>query len=252
VEPVWNVPISENYFKMINSFRVEVFVHFPLESTSNESGTVVFDQHTALRISNLCDQLHLLVAKLRLRQQAISRLDVAVSLLCTRAEPAMAQTATVLLPAVEALLNPFRRLCQIDRPRVVSIAVYDSRSRELNILRSENISHEARAYYDRYLNLWTQDLSNSEASLEFIQVLRIYQRVVSLISMIMCFWGKDEKIRSLIKLLEIAKMARETRDVKSLRGVWDRVGDIWFRYIGEQEASQSKITGSILASHVLF
>jgi hypothetical protein len=70
--------------------------------------------------------------------------------------------------------------------------------------------------------------------------------------MIMCFWGKDEKIRSLIKLLEIAKMARETRDVKSLRGVWDRVSDIWFRYIGEQEVSQSKITGSILASHILF
>jgi hypothetical protein len=70
--------------------------------------------------------------------------------------------------------------------------------------------------------------------------------------MIMCFWGKDEKIRSLIKLLEIVKIARETRDVKSLRGVWDQVSNIWFRYISEQEVSQSKITGLILALYILF
>jgi hypothetical protein len=58
---------------MIRSFRVEVLFQYPVLSSPVKPGTVVFDSYTAVKLPHLCDQLHLLVARLLLKQGPIFR-----------------------------------------------------------------------------------------------------------------------------------------------------------------------------------
>lgn len=253
-EPAWNFPICERYFALIHSFRVELIFYFSLEPTPSphKPGAADLDSYTVKKISRLCDDLHLLVARLRLRQQPIARLEIAIKFLNTHARPSSVLTSTsTLFPAVEVLLNPFRRLCQVDKPQVLSITINDSRNCEINVLSPGRMDPGARSYYDKYLELWSQDLSNSQASFKFVHALEGYWRIANLVSYIKYHRGTEQKFWKLTELLATAKIARENGNLRSLRNVWDRVATIWFSYLDEQEVFQSKITQSILTSSVV-
>lgn len=99
-----------------------------------------------LQISHLCDELHLLVARLRLRQQPIARLEIAIKFLNTHVRSSSVLTSTsTLFPALEVLLNPFRHLCQVDNPQVLSITINDSRNCEINVLSPGRMDPGARS-----------------------------------------------------------------------------------------------------------
>ena len=150
------------------------------------------------------------------------------------------------------LLNPFRRLCKVDQPQVLSITVNEvvneALSRETNVLLPGRIGPGVRRHYNEYLILWSQDLSSSQASFKFIQVLEVYWRLANLVSHISRRCDTEPKFRELTEVLATGKMARDDGSIEGLQRVWDRVVDLWFEYLDEQQVFQSSTTQLILMS----
>jgi hypothetical protein len=156
-EPAWNFPICERYFTMIRSFRVEVLFQYHLLSAPcpDKPDALVFDSYTAVKLSQLCDQLHLLVARLCLKREPISRLEIATDFSYPNLGPLSALMSMKLLAAVQVLLNPFRRLCKVDSPRVFSIAICDSQDHKVNILLPGGMAPESLSHYNEFLERWS-------------------------------------------------------------------------------------------------
>jgi hypothetical protein len=156
---------------MIRSFRVQVLFQYPVLSSPVKPGTVVFDSYTAVKLPHLCDQLHLLVARLRLKQGPISRLEIAINFPCIHVKESSRLMSMIHFLAVKVLLNPFRRLCKIDRPQVSSIAICSCRGHKVNILLPGGMTPGLRSHYDGFLAQWSQELSGSQPSSKFVQAL---------------------------------------------------------------------------------
>jgi hypothetical protein len=96
-------------------------------------GAADLDSYTVVQLSHLCDQKHRLVARLRLRQRPIARLEIAIKFSNTHVGLSTVLMSAQPFPAVKALLNPFRRLCRVDKPHVISITINDHQNREMNV-----------------------------------------------------------------------------------------------------------------------
>lgn len=232
---------------MIQSFRVELLVYNPIRPAPHPRmpGAADLDSFTVLKLSHLCDQLHRLVARLRLRQRPIARLEIAVKFLSTSAGSSSVLTST-LFPAVETLLNPFRRLCQINKPQVLAIMIRESQNCETNIHLPGRMDPRARSYYDKYLKLWSRDLSSSQASFRFINLLEVYWRLANLISNIRDHCSAEPKFWEFTELLATAMIARDDGKLERLKQVRDRVAALWFTYQDDREVFEFRITQSIL------
>lgn len=250
VEPAWGPPISESYFSMIRSFRVEILFHSPLNPAPYSPGPGIadLDSNTVVNLSGLCDHLHWLVARFRLRPQPVVRLEIDVRFSNTLTAPSGVLMPAHLFPAVHALLNPFRRLYNVNKPQVASITINDPLGREINLLVPGRMDSRARRDYDRYLGLWSLDLSGPRASFKYANGLQFYWRVANLICVIRDHCSTEPTPWKMAELLVAAKVARENGDLDALRTVWDRVSTLWFKYLDEQEVYQSRITQSILKS----
>jgi hypothetical protein len=232
----------------MRSFRVDVLFQHPLlcAPCPTRPGAVDLDNYTAVKLSHLCDQLHLLVARLRLKQGPISGLEIAIHFSSPTVKESSSLLSMALPAAVQILLNPFRRLCKISRSEVSSIAVGDSQNGKANILLPGWMAPETRHYYDELLGRWSQELSGPLPSTGFIGVLEGYWRLANLIFNIDHNCGAEPIFNELPGLLVAAKRARETGDLENLGRVWERVTALWFTSVREQRAAQSKITLSIL------
>jgi hypothetical protein len=155
------------------------------------------------------------------------------------------------LIAVQVLLNPFRRLCKVDRPRVFSIAICDSEDHKINILLPGGMAPESRSYYDEFLERWSQALSSPQPSSKFVRALEGYWRLANLVSNIEHHCGAEPTFQGFPELLANGKIAREVGDFQNLGKVWDQVAALWFKYLQEQGFLQSRITQSILVPSVL-
>jgi hypothetical protein len=231
---------------MIQSFRVELHFHHPLNPAPQQppgAATADLNKQTVLKLSHYCGQLHRLVAKLRLRQRPISHFQVTIRFSNTHASNCW--TSGQFFSLVEALLNPFRRLCQIASPEVLSITMNNFQKRKMDILFPGRMSTSARRHYDKYLKLWSNDLSGPQASFRFVQALEAYWRLANLMSNIKDHYSAEPKFDQFTELIMAAKVARDDGSVESLGKVWDQVAALWSEYLDDQEACQSKIAHSI-------
>ena len=242
VEPVWNPPLSERYFTRIQSFRIELWFHYPTNYKPPGSSASDTEKQTVLgfRLSRYCDQLHRLIGRLQLRQTPIAYLEIAIKF-CTL-EPTTPMEA---FSAALALLNPFRRLCKVSKPQVLSVTINNSQSREITVLFPDQISSVASRDFTNHLKSWSKDLSSSQASFEGSQVLEAYWRLENLVSRIKDHCNSEPRFFQFAGLLQAARIARETNNLGAFRKYWDMVVAIWLEYLDHQNNFQSNVTRSI-------
>jgi hypothetical protein len=120
----------------------------------------------------------------------------------------------------------------------------------MNVLSPGWRDHGSRSFYDKYLKLWSQDLSSSQASSEFDHVLEVYWSLANLVSNIKDRHSVEPKFGKFTELLATAKIGRECGNLESLKEVWDCVVALWLHYLHDHDAFESKIADSILASSV--
>lgn len=250
VEPVWDPPLSERYFTMIQSFRIELLFHYPISYTpykppgSSTSGT---DKRKVLRLrlSCYCDQLHRLIGRLRLRERPIAHLEIVIKFSNTYIQPSSFPAPMEAYSAARFLLNPFRRLCKVAKPQVLSITINDFPTREMELLCPDRISSPARRAFANYLGCWSKDLSSSQPSFKCDQVLEAYWRLESLLSSIQQHWKAEPRIFQFAGLLHAARIAREANSLESFREIRDLVRTIWFEHLDDQKVFQSNVMQSI-------
>jgi hypothetical protein len=230
---------------MIQSLRIEILFQYPVLPGPARPGNIAVDSYTAVKLSHLCDQLHLLVARLRFKQGPISRLEIAINFPYTHVKEWSYLISRIHLIVVKVLLNAFRRLCKVDRPRVFSIEICNSQGHKVNILLPGGMAPESRSYYDEFLENWSQELSSPQPSSKFLRALEGYWRLANLVSNIQHHCRAEQIFQGLTGLLTNAKIAREAGDLQKLGEVWDRISALWFKYLQEHGVLQSRITQSI-------
>jgi hypothetical protein len=250
VKSVWDPPLSERYFTKIQSFRIELLFHDPINYAPYkppESSTSTSDaekQVLELRTSHYCDQLHRLIGRLQLRQRPISRLEITIKFSITYVAPSSFPIHKDVFFAVCSLLQPFQRLCKVAKPRVLSITINDFQNRERKLLFGRICCAECRSFA-KYLARWPKALSSSQPSFKCEQVLEAYWRLESLLSSIQGHCDAEPRFFQFAELLQAARIARELNNIERFRKIWDRVVTIWFEYLEGQEYFQSSVARSI-------
>lgn len=240
--PIWNPQLTERYFTMIQSFRIELLFHHPINYRSPGSSISDTDKVRVLvsRLARYNDQLHRLIQ--RLRKLSLVRLEIIIKFANSNVESLSFQEVFV---ASWDLLNPFRCLFNVARPRVVSITANDPRSRQFaEIFPSRVSSSETRAFANN-LNSWSKDLSSSQPSLKCDQVLEAYWGLENLLSSMKEHCKSEPRFLQFGELLQAARIAREANNLEHFKKIWDRVVAIWFEHLDFQESLQSNVTQSI-------
>jgi hypothetical protein len=248
MEPIWHPPLSERYFNMIRSFLIELVFppggqnlpYYYAYGTSNADAAKY--KILELRLYEYCDYLHRLIGRLRLIQRPIAHLEIIIKFGNTYMERSEA------FSAVQLLLQPFRRLCNVAKPEVLSITMKDFQNRETELLIPDWISCAVDRTFADYVKCWSRDLSNSEPSWECSQVFEAYWQLEKLLSSIKehCH-HTGPKFNQFADLLHAARIAREAEDLVHFREIWDQVVNIWFDYLNSQEGFQSNVARSINA-----
>ncbi|KFY00404.1 hypothetical protein V490_01366 [Pseudogymnoascus sp. VKM F-3557] len=240
--PIWNPPITEKYFTMIHSFRIELLFHHPINYKSPASSTPDADKRRVLvsRLARYNDQLRRLVE--RLRRSTLVRLEITIRFSNSYVE------SLSLLEAFSAswdLLNPFRCLCNIARPQVLYITANDSQNRQLVQLFPGRVSSAETWAFASNLNRWSKDLSSSQPSLKCDQVLEAYWSLENLLFSIKEHCRAEPRFFQFEELLQAARIARETNNLEHFTEIWGRVISIWFEYLDNQQGLQINVTRSI-------
>ena len=240
--PIWNPQLTERYFAMIQSFRIELLFHHPINCLSPNSSTSDTDKQRLLvsRLARYNDQLRRLIE--RLRKLSLVRLEITIKFSNSHVESLSFQEAFI---ASRDLLNPFRCLCNVARPQVLSITANDPRSRQFApIFPSRVSSAETRAFANN-LNSWSKDLSSSQPSLKCDQVLEAYWRLENLLSSMKEHCKSEPRFFQFGELLQAARIAREANNLEHFKKIWARVVAIWFEHLDAQKSLQSNVTQSI-------
>lgn len=243
-EPVWNPPLSERYFAMIQSFRIELLFHYPIDcGPYKPSGSSTSDEKRrdlASELSYYSDQLHRLIGRLCLRQRPIARLEIVVKFSGAFIDRDTAFSAT------QSLLNPFRRLCRIAKPQLLSITINDLQKRKIELLCRCRICAADSRTLANYVKCWSKDLSSSQPSLECTQVLEAYWKLENLMSrMKEQGYYAEPRFSQFIRLLQAARIARDSNNLELFRKVWDSVVAIWLEYLDHRKRLQSNVARSI-------
>ena len=226
----WEPPISQRYFRRIRSFHIAITFDVP---THSEEARVANDRHL------LCDNLHRIVELfINNDQHTIRNLDISITLLGIHVEDTKAKNAAVM--HAKALLEPFRRLRNVSRPRVVSIsfpeplpagrfatlamtaAQIQGRSR-IDLIRDP----DSRPVLSQQVKSFIEDLCKNLASSEPAPespALKYYAMLANTISEISehPYW-LDSDLSDMGRWLEIARAAREENDLKSMKSVYAKM-----------------------------
>lgn len=249
VEPLWDPPLSERYFAAIQSFQIEIIYPHPITSAFEQPpGTAEkeAERQKILRLSYFCDQLHRLVARLRLRQRPIAHLQIAIRFSHAYSKLTRSPTPTELFATVQILLSPFRRLRQVSKAQLLSVIVKDSETRDSNLL----LASTAGETFAQYLKSWSEDLSSSHASSQYVRLLEAYWRMVNLASRINdCCYAVSKICRcsQFRHLLQAARIAREAGNLDDLRDACDQVAALWLEHLRNQKVHQYNIGQDIEA-----
>ena len=235
IEPVWDPPLSERYFNMIRSFLVEIVV-LPPSAYGLPNLNAAYHKVFASKFFEYCDHLHRLIGRLRIIQRPIACLEIVFKFGNT-----YIKREEAFLTA-QFLLQPFRRLRNVAKPKVLSITIGDG---EIELLIPNWISTPVGRIFATYLECLFKDLSSSQPLLE-LPVFKAYWQLEKLLSRIKehCHHA-DTKIGQFGALLHVARLAREAEDLARFREIWDRVVNIWFNYLNNQKEFQSNVALSI-------
>jgi hypothetical protein len=214
---------------MIRSFHVAITFDVP---THSEESRAANDRHL------LCDNLHRIVELfINNDQHTIRNLDISITLLGIHVDDAKAKNAAVM--HAKALLEPFRRLRNVSRPRVVSISFPEPLppGRSANIMAA--VQNQGRSRIDlirdpdsrpklsQQVKSFIQDLCETLASSEPAPespALKYYAMLANTISEISehPYW-LDSDLSDMGRWLEIARAAREENDLKSMKSVYAKM-----------------------------
>ena len=243
-EPVWNPPLSERYFTMIQSFRIELLFHYPINcgpyKPSGSSTSEEKRRDLALELSYYSDQLHRLIGRLCLRQRPIGRLEIVVKFSGAYIEQDTAISAT------QSLLNPFRRLYRIAKPQLLSITINDLQKRKIELLCPCRICAAASRTLANYVKCWSKDLSSSQPSLKCTEILEAFWKLENLMSSMKEHgYNAEPRFSQFIRLLQAARIARDSNNIELFRKVWDQVAAIWLEYLDHRKRLESNVARSI-------
>lgn len=247
--PIWKPQLSDRYFNMIRSFIIEFVVLSPTASrvhnpvTHHAHGPSNVDTASyakEMRLYDYCDNLHMLIGRLRLIQRPLAHLEIAIKLGHTYVELDDAFSATQLL------LQPFRRLRNVEKPEARSITIRDFQDREIEALIPQGVFSTSDTTIADYVKCWSSNFSSAEPSPEGSQVFEAYWQLEKLVSSINeqspCV---NTRFNQFSSLLHAARVAREAEDLASFREIWDQVVNIWFDYLNNQEGFQAQVARSI-------
>ena len=247
IETLWHPPLCSRYFNMIQSFLIEFVFPSPVGSNSviqrvpgTSNTDVAMQRNLELRLYDYCDHLHKLIGRLQLIQRPIARLEIIIEF------GSNYNTREEAFCAAQFLLRPFRRLCCVARPKVLSITMEDFQNRETELLTTDWTSCEADMIFADYLKCWSRDLSGSEPSFECPQVFEAYWKLEKLLHSIKehCYHA-EPKFDQFTDWLHAARIAREANDLTGFKEIWDHVVNTWCDYQNNQKNFQSSVARSI-------
>jgi hypothetical protein len=247
VEPVWDPPLNKKYFLMIQSFYIEILLDHPWEPDyayyrSLRLSTTDAEKQEAFqwRLLHYCDQLHKLIGRLQLIQRPIAQLEIAIKFSDINVEQ------KEIFCAAQCLLNPFRRLCKISKPTVISITTKNLQSHKTEVLFLNWISSTASTNFANYLDRWSKDLSSSQPLLDYTQVLDAYWKLENLMSSITAHcYNAEPRFCLFARILQSARTARENNDLGILKEVLVWVVASWYAYLRDQKYFKANVTQSI-------
>lgn len=237
IEPVWELLLSEKYFNMIRSFRIEFVLSYPGTWWLQDSDAA--SQKAGMsKLLDYCDHLHRLIARLRNIQKPIARLEIVIKFYNAYVDQKDA------FPVAQFLMRPFQRLRNVAKPSLLSITMQDSRG-EVELLTPDWTSSPAGGKFAPYLTHLFECMSSSRPPPE-LPVFKAYWQLQKLLTYMKehyCY--ADPKIKQIASLLHTARSAREDEDLTGFRKVWNSVVDIWCDCLKQQAEFQSNVTLSI-------
>ncbi|KAH7364006.1 hypothetical protein BKA65DRAFT_490190 [Rhexocercosporidium sp. MPI-PUGE-AT-0058] len=233
VEPVWDPTLSERYFNMIQSFRIEIVLPSLGAWWLPNSGPAN-DRASMSRLLNYCDHLHRLVGRLRLIRKPIARLEIVIKL-----DSAYFNQGDAF-PIARFLLRPFWRLHNVAKPGLRLTTIQGSWG-EVELLTSDWASSPAGGKLSAYTEHLFEHMSGSQSPPE-LPVFTAYWQLENLLSYLRKHCrDTDPKIEKIAGLLYTARFAREVEDLAHFRMIWNQVVDIWFDCLNERVQFQSNV-----------
>ncbi|CZR68680.1 uncharacterized protein PAC_18579 [Phialocephala subalpina] len=276
--PIWDSPLSPRYFDEIRSFRIEICLP---TSPSNNSTTQRYyysqlmssgrntlrDADTARqelesRIYEYSDHLHKLVSRLQLTHRRLSRLVIFIKF----GDMYSNGNGDEALSAMDILLRPFRRLCNVGSTEVLAShligSVGSDEKQEVPYLINNITPHpkskhgisEASETFNEYLATFCDSLSASTPSLIPTPAFHAYWKFDALLLKInfhchhaAAMANPDLKagFEQFTDLRQRARVAREDEDLDNFKAMFQLVMAIWQRYLDWERWFQEDIGSEI-------
>jgi hypothetical protein len=266
--PVWDSPLLSRYFNLINFFHVTVTLPSTYPPNHPPSLVPLINLATLNSlIYDYSDRLHALVGRLLLHPRPISRLEVSIKFNDNTLQRPEA------IYAAQFLLRPFRRLCNVIKPVVLSITM-KGRPGDPNIPEIDLLSPTWPEYHypddmalSTFLTAWTTELQAPIPALPPCPIFEAYWKLENMIKGIRRhfgavgthlspgvgvfetpyaqFGGGNGGLGRLGELLGVARVAREDGDRAAFEECWGSVVGAWCEFLEGQRAFQEGIAGEI-------
>ena len=241
IEPIWNAPLSNRYFDMIQSFRIEIILPSP-NACWLPNPHAASHKASLSRLLDYCDHLHILIGRLRTMQRSISRLDIVFKFgngYLNREDA---------FPTAQFLLRPFRRLHNVANPSLLSIAIQDPHG-YVELLTPDQAPTPTSTRFGVFLDHLYGLMTSSQPSPELPVFKAYWQLTRLLLYMKEHYRHTDPKIRKIARLLYSARYIREVEDCSGFRAIWNQVVETWTDCLHEYVDFQRNMALSIDAIH---
>ena len=238
--PVWTPWLSQRYFEMIRSFRVDIWFYGKLmhpaprprlpAPPSDED-----KEWMQTKLYYYCDQLHALVE--RLARHPVRIRDLSIAVRCIDAY--MVPTDVAL--AAQMLLRPFRRLRRIETPRLQSLSFHQSSREMVELIDKLDQLDPSEAPLVQFLEAWKRDMSSAQPPPPSA-VCQTYWQVEQLLKAMRGHRGWYEPQPSAMEdILASAKVAREADDITAMHATLNQAVNVWSLYLEEQSLFEEQI-----------
>ncbi|KAK0100576.1 hypothetical protein ONS95_007034 [Cadophora gregata] len=217
-------PLTPHQFSMIRSIIINIIIDDGDETA--KPNMAIYSAKMEKTSFDLCDHLQKLVGRLQL--QPLTKLQVAIR---------FGESDTQLQEALRTariLLQPFRRLRNIDHAGVLSITI-----QPIDRPVTELLHH-----LPKYLHEWSSDLKSSTP---FFQspIFEAYWQLEDMVRLLKQHYRQDNRLDSMDEYLHRARVARENGDRESFGVIWGRVVDLWVDYLNYQKEFQENVAMKI-------
>lgn len=262
----WISPLSSRNFNMINSFTVEIILPCPVDIASIHLNTRhrihpmgimpgnVQPAGTDSHLYDYCDHIHKIVRRLRLSRRPISNLDIVIR--CGSSYVGRQSWHKELVDAIELLLQPFKYLVvrNVNIREITYVYANNPLYHENSLLTElEEKDMVQKTRLNTLLTTWKQSLTSLSPPPAYPPIFSGYLQIEELVNSI----NKDQfhtysKFADFPDLLHAAKVTREADNMAGFRAIWQRIVNIWFEYLGEQNRFRAKIAREINGVYAVF